>query len=98
MKHFVELTNDCIIQYKFYPDRVDDKIQWVDESNSKAKGKHVVDGVTILLKEVDQNGYFTGKLNSLWVSKSDILELAKKITHIDSAADVTGIPDDDLPF
>lgn len=98
MKHFVELNNECIIEYKFHPDRVEDKIQWVTENKGKAKGKHIVTGVTMLIKKVDQNGYFTGEYFSVWVSKSDVLELTKKITHIDSATDVTGIPDDDLPF
>jgi len=97
MKHFVELSNDCIIQYKFIENKIDGKPELIADTG-KAKGRHSVDGVTMLVRDYDQNGYTTGKLIEVWISKSDILTLSQKINHIDAAVDVTGIPNDDLPF
>lgn len=97
MKQFVELSNDCIIKYKFVENRKDNVPDWVDDKKQKANGKNVTDGVTVLVKNYNESGY-TGKLDELWIPKQDILNLAARIMQIDSEQNVVGIPNDDLPF
>ena len=102
MKQLLSLSNDYILETKFVHDEKRDetgssKPDWVDEHKRNANGKNVIQNVTILSNDYDNNGYQTGKCSKIWIDKKDILELAKKIQEIEGQK-VIGVPGDDLPF
>lgn len=98
MKKFVELSSDCIIEYKFKEKMLEaDKVDWVDEKTNIANGNHLVDGLYFLFPENDNQGYPTGKFIKGYLNKDDIKQLSEIITCME-ANNVTGIPGDDLPF
>lgn len=98
MKHFVELSSDCIVDCKFSSNRVpnSNEIEWSDKEKNLANGKYIVNGVKILTIERDSQGYATGKLTEAWLSRDDIVKLSDKIKEIEVSA--VAHPDDDLPF
>lgn len=97
MKKFIELSDDCIIEYKFVEKRINTTdIDWVDFDKKIANGNNFVKGVRIITEDYGNDGYKTGKLNQTWLSKDDILKLAEQIKQLEIPT--TGIPSDDLPF
>jgi len=97
MKAFLELSSDCIIDYKFYANYVDgNNPDWVDDKKKFANGKNKVNTVRVLVSEYNSDGYHTGKLIQCSLTKDDILKLAEKIKEIE--VPTAGIPENDLPF
>lgn len=99
MKHIIELSQDFIIKSSFLPARKDkDVIDWVDKPGGKAHGKYRVDSVIALVKECDEYGNSTNKLQQVWLNKDDLKKILEKVEAIDNLTGVTDYPNDDLPF
>ncbi len=98
MKYLMELQNDFIIKGRFIAKTKEDgKTDYVNGTAGIAHGKISVDSVTALIPEYDQNGYTTGKLNQVFISKDDLKKVLSKVEELDQS-ETTGYPSDDLPF
>ena len=99
MKHIVELSQDFIIQSRFIANRKEkDVIDWVDKPGGKAHGKYRVESIIALVKECDEYGNSTGKLQQVWLDKDDLKKVLEKVDAIDTLNSVTDYTPDDLPF
>lgn len=101
MKQFLDLSCETLIEFKFIENKITTsegtKIDYVDDAKKIANGKHHVNNVFLLIPDYGQDGYSTGKLNKVFISRIDILAIAEAIRKIEEP-NTTGIPSDDLPF
>lgn len=96
MKHFMELSSDCIIDYRFVANYNGSEVDWADKEKRLTNGKDIVSLIRILTPERDMNGCTTGKLIESWLTKDDVVKLYEKIKTIE--VPTVGKLPDDLPF
>jgi len=97
MKQVIDLSTEFIIDAKFKPNKVEGKIDWIDDKKKEANGKIRVDSVSFLVSSYSADGYSNGLFNKVFLNRDDILKLADKINEIETD-ECIGIPHDYLPF
>jgi len=97
MKQLLSLSEDFILDIRFYPDRINEEIDFIDPEKTIANGKQYVDNISMLLQLRDENGYYSETYKKIFLNKSDILALAEKIKELESIK-LTGEAFDNLPF
>lgn len=96
MKILLDGSCEFIIGGKFVPNQIEGNIQFIDDEKKLALGKKRVEYISFFVQE--DNGYERpNKFLKAYITKEDVLRLAKEIEKIE-ASDWTDEVTDDLPF